>query len=134
MAKLIEIEGIGSVNAAALEKAGVITVEELRQKGATPKGRTQLAEASGLKESMILKWINHADLFRINGIATQYAELLEAAGVDTVVELAHRKAENLYETMAKVNNEKNLVRKIPEVSQIAKWIEEAKTLPRMIEY
>lgn len=83
---------------------------------------------------MILKWVNHADLFRIHGVAGEYAELLEAAGVDTVVELSGRKAEALHAAMVKVNGEKNLVRALPQPSQVAKWIEEAKALPRAVHY
>lgn len=134
MANVIDIEGIGPAYQASLAKAGVQTVEALLEKGATRKGRAELAKTSGISETLILKWVNHADLFRVRGVAGQYAELLEAAGVDTVTELARRKAENLQTAMAKVNGEKKLVRVVPEPSQIAKWIEEAKTLPRAVEY
>jgi len=134
MANVIDIEGIGPAYQASLAKAGVQTVEALLEKGATRKGRAELAKTSGISETLVLKWVNHADLFRVRGVAGQYAELLEAAGVDTVAELARRKAENLQTAMAKVNGEKKLVRVVPEPSQIAKWIEEAKTLPRAVEY
>ena len=134
MANVIDIEGIGPAHQASLAKAGITTVEALLQKGATPKGRSELAKASGISDALILKWVNHADLFRIKGVAGEYAELLEAAGVDTVAELAHRNADNLYPAMVKVNGEKKLVRALPQASQIVKWIEEAKALPRAVEY
>ncbi|HOW71791.1 MAG TPA: DUF4332 domain-containing protein [Phycisphaerae bacterium] len=134
MAKVTDIEGIGPAYQASLAKAGVQTVEALLEKGATRKGRADLAKASGISETLILKWVNHADLFRIHGVAGQYAELLEAAGVDTVAELARRKADNLHAAMVKVNGEKKLVRALPEASQVTKWIQEAKALPRAVEY
>lgn len=134
MAKVVDIEGIGPAYQASLAKAGVETVEALLKKGATRKGRAELAKASGISETLILRWVNHADLFRIHGVAGQYAELLEAAGVDTVAELARRNADHLQAAMVKVNGEKKLVRALPETSQIAKWIEEAKALPRAVEY
>ncbi|MBP7933326.1 MAG: DUF4332 domain-containing protein [Phycisphaerae bacterium] len=134
MAKVTDIEGIGPAYQASLAKAGLQTVEALLEKGATRKGRADLAKASGISETLILKWVNHADLFRIHGVAGQYAELLEAAGVDTVAELARRKADNLHAAMVKVNGEKKLVRALPEASQVTKWIQEAKALPRAVEY
>lgn len=134
MANVKDIEGIGPAYQASLAKAGIQTVEALLKKGSTPKGRSELAEASGISGTLILKWVNHADLFRIQGVAGQYAELLEAAGVDTVAELARRNSDNLTAAMVKVNEEKKLVRNLPEATQVAKWIAEAKTLPRMVEY
>ena len=102
--------------------------------GATPAGRKQIAEASGIGDERILKWVNHADLFRINGVAGEYAELLEAAGVDTVVELGHRNAENLTEKLEEVNESKRLVRRVPSLSEVTRWIDEAKALPRAVTY
>ena len=102
--------------------------------GKTPKGRKEIAEKSGLSETLILKWVNPVDLFRIKGIGSEYADLLEAAGVETVPELAQRKAENLTPKLVAVNEEKKLVRKLPVQSQVEAWIEEAKKLPRVISY
>jgi predicted flap endonuclease-1-like 5' DNA nuclease len=134
VAKLTDIEGIGPAFSEKLGKAGVPTVEALLEQGCSPAGRKQLVETSGIGEKRILKWVNHADLFRIQGVAGQYAELLEKAGVDTVVELAGRNAENLAKKMAQVNKKLNLVNKVPEAVVVAKWIEEAKTLPRKVSY
>jgi predicted flap endonuclease-1-like 5' DNA nuclease len=134
MTKILEIEGIGPAYAQKLKKAGVETVEALLEKGATPKGRKELAEKSGLNDAFILKWVNHADLFRVKGIGSEYSELLEASGVDTVVELALRKANNLTKKMAEVNGVKKLVRRLPVESQVANWIEQAKKLPRVVTY
>ncbi len=134
MTKVIDIEGIGPVYADKLQKAGVQTVEALLEQGYSPAGRKKLVETTGISDKLILKWVNHADLFRIKGVAGQYAELLEKAGVDTVVELSRRKAENLHQKMAEMNTQFNLVDKVPDQTIVAKWIEEAKTLPRKVTY
>ena len=134
MPKLSEIEGIGESYVKKLEKAGLKTTEDLLKKGATPKGRKEIAKLSGISEKLILKWVNHADLFRIKGIGKQYAELLEAAGVDTVVELAKRVPENLLKKMEEVNKKNKLVRLLPFLKQVKKWVEQAKKLPRKINY
>ncbi|NLT48544.1 MAG: DUF4332 domain-containing protein [Clostridiales bacterium] len=134
MAKLSEIEGIGEAYEAKLKDAGVNSMEELLEVCSTKKGRADLAEKAGISEKLILKWANHADLARIKGVGGEYAELLEAAGVDTVPELATRKAENLYKKMVEVNEEKALVRKLPTEKQVTDWIEQAKDLPRVMQY
>jgi len=134
MAKLLDIEGIGPVYAEKLQKAGVKSVESLLKLGATPKERETLAEKAGIDKSLILEWVNRADLFRIKGVAEEYSDLLEAAGVDTVVELAKRNAENLLAKFLEVNAAKKLVRRVPTLSQVEKWIEQAKELPRAIHY
>jgi len=132
MAAIIDIEGVGEGYAAKLKDAGVNSVEKLLEVGATAKGRAELAEKTGISEKYILKWVNHADLFRINGVAGQFAELLEAAGVDTVPELAQRNAENLHKKLAEANDAKNLTNSLPGAASIQKWIDEAKTLPRVV--
>jgi predicted flap endonuclease-1-like 5' DNA nuclease len=134
MTNVVDIEGIGPDYAEKLKAAGVKTTDDLLKLGGTAKGRKDLEAATGLSQALILKWVNRADLFRIKGIGTQYSDLLEAAGVDTVPELAQRRADNLAKKMAEVNEEKKLVRALPAESVVAGWIEEAKTLPRAVEY
>ena len=134
MAKLIDVEGIGPVYAQKLKAAGIATTSVLLQQGATPKGRKSIAEKSGISDAMILTWVNHVDLFRIKGVGDEYADLLERAGVDTVVELAQRKAENLFEKMGQVNEQKRLVRRLPTLAQVKGWVEQAKKLPRAVSY
>jgi predicted flap endonuclease-1-like 5' DNA nuclease len=134
MAKLIDIEGVGEAYAKKLQEAGIKNTDDLLEKGATPKGRKEIAEKSGLSDKLILEWVNHVDLFRIKGVQSEYADLLEETGVDTIPELAQRKAENLYKKMVEVNEAKNLVRKLPSEGQVAQWVEQAKTLPRTISY
>ena len=129
MKKIIDIEGVGEVYAQKLQDAGIKTVEELLEQGATPKGRDQIAEKTGISGALILRWVNHADLIRIVGVAEQYAELLEASGVDSIPELSHRVAENLYAKMVEVNEKKNLVRRLPSVGQVSAWIDQCKNLP-----
>ena len=134
MAALVDIEGIGETYAVKLKAAGATTLEKLLEMGSTPKGRKDLAEKSGISDALILKWVNHADLFRIKGVAGEYSELLEAAGVDTVVELAKRKPDNLLARMQEVNTAKKLVRNLPVLTQVTDWVEQAKKLPRVVTY
>jgi predicted flap endonuclease-1-like 5' DNA nuclease len=134
MSKLTTIEGIGEVYEAKFVEVGIKSVEALLEAGATKKGRIDLAEKSGISEKLVLKFVNHADLFRIKGIAGEYAELLEAAGVDTVVELAGRRPDNLTAKLAEVNEEKKLVRRVPVLKEVEKWIAQAKELPRAVFY
>ncbi|ROS01300.1 uncharacterized protein DUF4332 [Sinobacterium caligoides] len=132
MTKLADIEGIGEVYSQKLEKAGVATQQALLEQGGERKGRKQIAESSGITETLILKWVNRADLARIKGVSTQYADLLEFAGVDSVPELAQRNAENLHAKMIEVNDEKSLVRQTPGLSNVEDWVTQAKSLPRAV--
>lgn len=132
--KIEEIEGIGGAYARKLEAAGVKTTEDLLDKAASKKGRVALAEETGISEKLILKWANHADLFRIKGVAGQFAELLEAAGVDTVKELRYRVAANLHERLVEVNDAKNLCNRVPAVSEIERMIEQAKEIAPVMTY
>jgi len=134
MTKLSEIEGIGSAFASKLKVLGITSVEDLLARCATKEGRADLAESSDISEKLILKWANRADLARIKGVGSEYADLLEMAGVDTVPELARRNAENLFAKMSEVNEIKSLVRRLPKQDQVEAWIAQAKTLPRVLEY
>jgi predicted flap endonuclease-1-like 5' DNA nuclease len=134
MTNLADIEGVGPAYAAKLEAAGVKNEEALLKMGATPKGRKEVAEKSGISEKLILEWVNRVDLARVKGIGSEYADLLEASGVDTVVELATRKPENLVAKMTEVNTAKKLVRKMPTLSQVEDWVKQAKDLPRAVSY
>jgi len=129
-----DIEGIGAVMGETFRSAGVKYADLLLQNVLTPKQRKELAEKTGLSEARILKFANMADLYRISGVGSEYSELLEAAGVDTMPELAKRNATNLTQAMATVNQEKKLTRQVPTESEVTKWIEQAKGLPRMLEY
>ncbi len=132
MAKLSSIEGIGEAYSTKLEEAGITSLENLLEICCVKKGRKEMANKSGISEKLILEWVNRADLSRIKGVSTQYADLLECAGVDTVPELAQRKPENLLAKMLEVNEEKNLVRKVPTESQVKDWVAQAKELPRVV--
>lgn len=134
MANIADIEGIGPVYAEKLGNAGIKTVAGLLKAGATPKGRKEIAEASGVKIDLILDWTNMADLFRIKGVSTQYAELLKQSGVDTVKELRNRNPENLHAKMKEINEAKKLVRQLPSASQVVSMVEEAKGLEPVITY
>lgn len=134
MTTIKDIEGIGDVFTKKLVAFGITTVESLLEKGATKKGRDDIARETGIDEHKILEWVNRADLYRIKGIGSEYSDLLEAAGVDTVVELSKRRADNLTEKMVEVNIEKKLVRRVPTQQMVEGWIAEAKTLPRIVSY
>ena len=132
--KIDQIEGIGAAYAEKLNAAGIKTTEDLLEKCASRKGRLAIAEETGISAKLILKWTNHADLFRINGIAGQFAELLEAAGVDTVKEFRHRVPANLQPKLEAGNAEKNLCNRVPSVTELEKMIAQAKELQPLITY
>jgi predicted flap endonuclease-1-like 5' DNA nuclease len=134
MAQIEDIEGIGPQYAEKLRAAGVASVEKLLESGSTAKDRDGLATQTGINSKLILTWVNHADLFRIKGVAGQFSELLEAAGVDTVPELAQRNPENLQLALAKANEEKKLSKTTPSLTQVTSWVEEAKTLPKVVHH
>jgi predicted flap endonuclease-1-like 5' DNA nuclease len=134
MANIIDIEGIGEVYAQKLRENGVATTEALLEQGATPHGRKELAEKTGISDRLILKWVNRADLFRVKGIGEQYSDLLAAAGVETVLELAQRRSDHLHEKMVETNEAKKLVRLLPSLEHVADWVEQAHKLPRVVSY
>ena len=132
--KIEEIEGIGPAYAEKLQAASIKDTDGLLEKCCSKAGRKEVCESTGLSSTQILKWTNMVDLFRIKGVAGEYAELLECAGVDTVVELGTRNAENLAAKLAEMNKEKKLTRRVPPPSTVADWVSQAKDLPRKMEY
>lgn len=132
--KIIDIQGVGPAYAEKLIAAGVETVDQLLEVGKTAKGRKELEEKTGISGKFILTWVNHADLFRIKGVGPQFAELLEAAGVDTVKEFGHRVAANLVAKMQEVNEQKHLTKVVPTVDQVQAMIDQAKELPGVVTY
>ncbi|HHX07811.1 MAG TPA: DUF4332 domain-containing protein [Chloroflexi bacterium] len=134
MAKIMDIEGIGPKYAAKLQEIGIKSVAQLLKAGEQPKGREELAEKTGIDKGLILEWVNHADLYRIKGIAEEYSDLLEEAGVDTVVELATRNPENLFKKIMETNETKKLVRRPPSQKMVENWVHQAKDMPRGVFY
>ena len=134
MPNVISIEGIGEIYAKKLFAAGVVTTDELLKAGATPQGRATLGEKTGIGHGMILKWVNRADLFRIKGIGEQYSDLVAAAGVETVLELAQRAPEHLHRKLIEINESKRLVRHVPSLEHVAEWVEQAGQLTRVVSY
>ena len=132
MANIVEIEGIGEANGTKLKEAGAGTLEKLLELGASAKGREDLSAKTGISTKMLLEWVNRADLARVNGVGSEFADLLEAAGVDSVTELAQRNSSNLALRFAELNEERKLVRRIPTPSEIEGWIEQSKTLPKVV--
>jgi predicted flap endonuclease-1-like 5' DNA nuclease len=132
MTKIDDIEGIGPTYAEKLRGAGVASVEALLETAGPAAGRKKLAEATGIADSLLLEWTNHADLFRLAGVGSEYADLLEAAGVDSCPELAQRNATNLAAKLAEINEAKSLVRRVPTETVVAGWVEQAKSLPKVV--
>jgi predicted flap endonuclease-1-like 5' DNA nuclease len=132
MASIVQVEGIGEAYAEKLKASGIRTTEALLEAGATAKGRQEIEVRTGIAHGLILEWVNHVDLWRIKGVAEEYSDLLEEAGVDSCPELAQRRPDHLHQKLVEVNQEKQLVRRLPTQSQVANWIEQAKTLPRIV--
>ena len=133
--RIEEIEGVGPAYAEKLRAAGVATTDQLLERGAKPSGRQAIAEATGISATLILEWVNHADLWRLNGVGSEYSDLLEAAGVDSPAELAQRNAASLAQTFQDLDAARpNWIRQIPSEATIAGWIEQAKGLPKVVEH
>jgi predicted flap endonuclease-1-like 5' DNA nuclease len=134
MTKLEVIEGIGPVYAKQLRGSGIRSLEALLEAGATPRGRAQLEEKSGIGHALILEWVNLSDLMRIRGVGEEYSDLLEEARVDTVKELRNRVPENLHQALVKANEAKKLVRRLPTLGMVQDWVRQAKALPPKVTY
>ena len=132
---ITEVEGIGPEYRQKLADAGIYTTEELLERGATPRGRTGIEAATGISGKLVLEWVNHADLMRIDGVGAEYADLLEAAGVDSPAELAHRNATNLATTFQEIDAARpNWIRRVPSETTVAGWIEQAKTMDKAVSH
>jgi predicted flap endonuclease-1-like 5' DNA nuclease len=131
---IADVEGIGPKYASKLEKAGVKTTDDLLKKGAKPKDRADLEAATGIAHALILEWVNHVDLYRLDGVGSEYSDLLEEAGVDSPAELAHRVPANLAAKLVEINDKKKLVRRVPSEAVVAGWIDQAKKLPKIVEH
>lgn len=134
MVSLKEVEDIGEISSRKLKWAGIESADALLERGATPRGRRKIAGETGLSSKRILEWVNHVDLFRISGVGEEYAVLLEEAGVDSVVEMSRRDPEQLRRILESVNEEKEIVKRLPSVDRLSEWIKEARKLPRIVNY
>jgi len=133
--RIEDVEGIGPVYAGKLEAAGVTSTDDLLERGAKPSGRHALEEATGIAHALILEWVNHVDLMRINGVGSEYSDLLEAAGVDSPAELARRNAANLATTIDEVVAARpHIVRRAPNETELLDWIDQSKKLPKIVEH
>jgi predicted flap endonuclease-1-like 5' DNA nuclease len=128
------VEGVGPIYAEKLKAIGLATCLDLLKAGATRKGREEITQASGISHKLILEWVNHVDLYRVKGIGSEYADLLEEAGIDTVMELAQRNPVHLSDAINAVNATMHLVRKVPTQAQVSDWVTQAKGLPRVVAY
>jgi predicted flap endonuclease-1-like 5' DNA nuclease len=134
MTQIADIEGIGPAYRDKLMAAGVTTTEALLERGAKSNGRRDLASATGISANLLLEWVNRADLARIKGVGSEFADLLEAAGVDSPSELAQRVPANLHTRMETLNTEKKLVRRAPTLGEVERWVAEAKSMPKVVEH
>ena len=138
MASIEAIEGIGPANGKKLRSVGIKTCERLLAMCCDKNGRKAVSADTGIGEGPLLEWANRADLMRIKGVGSEYSDLLEVAGVDTVKELRRRNAENLTAAMVECNSEavkktkKSIVRRTPSLKEVTNWIEQAKTLDPVI--
>jgi predicted flap endonuclease-1-like 5' DNA nuclease len=132
--KLEEVEGIGGVYAGRLRDAGITTAEDLLLRAGSRSGRGMLAASSGIAEKLLLEWVNHCDLMRIDGVGSEYADLLEEAGVDSCAELATRNAANLHAALGEANERKELVRRLPSVEMVGRWVAAAGTADRVVSH
>lgn len=130
--KIEQIEGVGPAYAEKLMAVGILTTDDLLAKCATPTGRQYIATMTGLSEHLLLTWTNQADLMRVSGIGSEFGQLLESSGVDTVKELAQRNPENLVHAMERINEEKKLTRVVPALKTVEKWVDSAKSLEPML--
>jgi predicted flap endonuclease-1-like 5' DNA nuclease len=130
--KIEDLEGVGPAYGARLREASVVTTDDLLSQAGPAAGRRALAAATGISPDLLLRWTNHADLYRISGIGSEYADLLEASGVDSCAELAQRNPANLATTMAEANAARPLVRRLPAAEVVTGWVEQAKALPRVV--
>jgi predicted flap endonuclease-1-like 5' DNA nuclease len=131
---IADIEGIGRAHAARLRKAGIRTTRALLERCRHRRGRKVLAAATGLREARLLAWTNMADLYRVRGVGSEYAELLEKAGVDTVKELGKRRPEHLVRQLTQVNRRRRLVRRLPGLKRVMRWVAAAKKLRPLVTY
>jgi predicted flap endonuclease-1-like 5' DNA nuclease len=134
MVSLAKIKRIGKISSQKLKWAGIDTVEILLERGSTRRDRQIIAGETGISSKRILEWVNHVDLFRISGVGEDYALLLEAAGVNTILELSQRDPEELTVSIAFINQEKDLVLRQPSLAVVKRWVKESKKLPQLIEY
>ena len=132
MTSLSALDRLDPAVVARLEAEGVSSIEELLDQGATPRGRRALSRLTGIDEPLVRTLVNHADLFRVKGVAGQMAELLHQAGVESVPELARRDPHHLHEKLVEVNERRQLVGRVPSVIVVSGWVAEAKHLPKIV--
>jgi hypothetical protein len=131
---ITDIQGIGADAAALLKLDGIRTTVGLLRSAKTPKQRLKIAAKTGTHEKNVLNWVTAADRMRVKGVGWEYSELLRAAGVSTANELRFRNPQKLAKAMADANAKRKLVRVLPSVTTVMRWIDNAKKLPPVIRY
>jgi hypothetical protein len=129
-----DIQAIGADAAQILKSEGIRTTVGLLRSGKTPKQRLKIAEKIGIDDEHVLSWVTAADRMRVKGVGWEYAQLLLAVGVKTAKELKYRNPQKLVDQMAEANTKRKLVRVLPSVSMVSRWIDSAKKLSPLIRY
>ena len=132
--RMRELRGITTDLHTNLREHGMQDSDQLLEAGRTLAGRKELASKTGADPKQILELVNRADLARIKGIGSAYSNLLEEAGVDTVKELATRRPDNLFAKLIEVNTAKQLVGRAQTQKMVQDWVNQAKALPKLVEY
>lgn len=132
--QLNDLRGITDETADKLKDLKIKDSDQLLEATKTPLQRKSLAEKIGIPQQEVLRLANSADLSRINGVGGAFSDLLEKAGVDTVKELAMRRADNLHSKITEINDKESLVKQVPSTTQVKTWVTEAKALPRGLDY
>ena len=133
--RIDEVEGIGAVYAAKLGEVGINTTDDLIMAAASAAGREKVAGMTGISAGQLLKWVNHVDLMRIEGVGPEYSDLLEAAGVDSPAELAQRNAANLAQTFQEIDAARpNWIRRVPSEATVAGWIASAAEMEKVVSH
>ena len=132
MASISAIRAIGHRDATKLRKARVRTTDALLNQAATRKGRADVSERTGIPTADLLRWAQQADLMRIKGVGSEYADLLAGAGVDTIKALRRRNAANLMAAMSQVNAKRRIVQRLPTVEMVQGWIDEANEIEPIV--
>ena len=132
---IVEVEGIGREYAEKLAASGITTTDDLLARCGSSGGREAVSAATGISTHQLLKWTNHVDLMRLPGVGSEYADLLEAAGVDSPAELAQRNAANLAQTFQEVDAARpNWIRRIPSEETITGWIAAAAEVEKAVSH
>ena len=87
MQKIADIENIGVKFTNKLKALQIFDQNDLLQQGKKPAERARLAQQTDINLKLLSTWISEADLARIDGVGTEYAQLLVACDILCVQDL-----------------------------------------------